>query len=67
MCWCCVVHARGVYAKQTAGQARARPRAQEKRVSFSKSKCCADSLSVYPTPVCICMHKNDHVRTLKIM
>ena len=30
-------------------------------------KCCADSLSVCPTPVCICTYKNDHVRTLKIL
>ena len=30
-------------------------------------KCCADSLSVYPTPVCIRMHKNDHLRTQKIL
>ena len=36
-------------------------------VSFSESKCCADSLSVCPTPVCIRTHKNDHVRTLKIL
>ena len=35
--------------------------------SFSESKCCADSLSVCPTPVCIPTHKNDHVRTLKIL
>ena len=38
--------------------------AQVKFVSFSESKCCADS-SVCPTPVCISTHKN--VRTLKIL
>ena len=32
---------------------------------FSKSDCCADSLSVCPTPVCSRTHKN--VRTLKIL
>ena len=36
------------------------------RKSFPESKCCADSLSVCPTPVCLRTHKNDHVRTLKI-
>ena len=34
---------------------------------FSESKCCADSLSLCPTAVCIRTHKNDHVRTLQIM
>ena len=34
---------------------------------FPSQKRCADSLSVYPTPVCIRTHKNDHVRTLKIL
>ena len=34
---------------------------------FSSQKCCADSLSVCPIPVCIRKHKNDHVRTLKIL
>ena len=29
--------------------------------------CCVDSLSVCPTPVCIRTHKNDHIRTLKIL
>ena len=33
--------------------------------SFSESKCCADSSSVCPTPVCIRTHRN--VRTLKIL
>ena len=41
--------------------------AQETSVSSSESNMCADSLSVCPTPVCMRMHKNDHVRTLKIM
>ena len=34
---------------------------------FSESKCCAGSLSVCLTPVCIRTHKNDNVLTLKIM
>ena len=34
---------------------------------FPSKKCCADSLSVYPTPVCIRTQKNDHVCTLKIL
>ena len=34
---------------------------------FPSQKCCADSLSVCPTPVCIRKHTIDHVRTLKIM
>ena len=29
-------------------------------------KCCAESLSVCPTPGCIRTHKNDHVRMPKI-
>ena len=33
--------------------------------SFSESKCCADSLSVCPNPVCTCTHKN--VCTVKIL
>ena len=33
---------------------------------FPGQKCCADSLSVCPTPVCVHTHTNDHVRTLKI-
>ena len=39
------------------------------RFFTSIKKCCADSLSVCPAPVCIIIrkHKNDHVRTLKIM
>ena len=42
--------------------------AQDKFVSvFPRPKCCADSLSVCPTPVCILMHKNDHVRTSEIL
>ena len=40
---------------------------QEQIVSFfAESKCCADS-SVCPTPVCVRLHKNGHVRTLKIL
>ena len=35
--------------------------------SFSESKCCADSLLVCPTPMCICTHKNDHIHMLKIL
>ena len=35
--------------------------------SFPEPKCCADSLSVCPTPVCIRTHKNDHVRMFKII
>ena len=34
---------------------------------FLVKKCSADSLLVCPTPVCIGRHKNDHVRTLKIL
>ena len=34
---------------------------------FPSQKCCTDSLSVCPTPVCIRTHQNDHVRTLKIL
>ena len=34
---------------------------------FPSQKSCADSLSVCPTPVCTHMHKNDDVRTLKIL
>ena len=34
---------------------------------FPSQKCCADSLSVCPTPVCIHTHMNDQLRTLKIM
>ena len=42
--------------------------AQEKSVKICPSqKCCADSLSVCPAPVCIRTHKNDHVRTIKIL
>ena len=42
--------------------------AQDKFVRvFLSQKYCADSLSVCPTPVCIRTHKNDHVRTLKVM
>ena len=42
--------------------------AQEKFVRvFLSQKCCADSLSVCPTPVCIRTHKNEHIRTLKIL
>ena len=33
---------------------------------FPCQKCCADSLSVCPTPVCIRTHTNDHVRTLQM-
>ena len=34
--------------------------------SFSPSqKSCADSLSLWPTPVCMRMRKNDHVRHVK--
>ena len=36
---------------------------QETFVSFSKS----DSLSVCPTPMCIHIHKNDHIRMLNIL
>ena len=39
--------------------------AQEKCVCFQGQNCCTDSLSVCPTPVCICMHKNDHESALK--
>ena len=43
-----------------------RPEHKQKLWEFSESKCCADSLSVCPTLVCmICTHKN--VRTLKIL
>ena len=35
--------------------------------SFSESKCYADSLSVCITPVYTRTHRNNHVRTLKIM
>ena len=42
-------------------------RAQEKLWVFPSEKGYADSLSVCPTPVCICMHTKDHVRTLKIL
>ena len=41
--------------------------AQEKLGVFPSQKCCADSLLVCPTPVCIRIHENDHVRTLKIL
>ena len=34
---------------------------------FPSHKCCADSLSVCPIPVCIRTHKNKYVRTLKII
>ena len=36
---------------------------------FPSQKCCADWLSMCPTPMCIHTptHKNDHARTLKIM
>ena len=34
-------------------------------IGFSESKCCADSLSVCPTPVCV--HTHENVRTLKIL
>ena len=33
---------------------------------WAGSKCCVDSLPVYPTLVCIRTHKNAHVRMLKI-
>ena len=29
---------------------------------FPSQKCCADSLSVFPSPVCIRTHKNDHIK-----
>ena len=38
-----------------------------RKLVFLSQKCCADSLSVCPTPVCIRTHKNDHVRTIKIL
>ena len=34
---------------------------------FPSQKCCADSLSACPTPECIRTHKNDHVRTLRVL
>ena len=46
-------------------EVRIPPGAQEKLVSFSESKY-ADSLLVCPTPICICTHKNDYVRTLSM-
>ena len=36
-------------------------------IVFPSQKRCADSLSVWATPVCTRTHKNNHVRTLKIM
>ena len=38
---------------------------EQKYELFRVKKCCADSVSVCPTPVCIRTHKNDHARTLK--
>ena len=34
---------------------------------FPSQNCCADTMSMCPTPVCIHTHKNDRVRTLKIL
>ena len=42
-------------------------RGTRKTSSFLSQKGCADSLSLCPTPVCICTHTNDHVRTLKTL
>ena len=43
------------------------PRFESQVWVFSKSKCCAASLSVCPTPVWKRMHKNDYVHKLKIL
>ena len=45
---------------------RFKPRLEHKNKFVSES-CCADSLSVCPTPVCIHLHKNGHVHTLQPM
>ena len=42
-------------------------RSTRNNCEFFRVKKCADLLSVCPTPVCICTHKNDHVHTLKIL
>ena len=36
-----------------------------KNVFFASQKCCADSLSVCQSPVCIRTHENEHVRLLR--
>ena len=51
---------------KTRGSNPSRAQEQFMRV-FPSQKCCADSLLVCPTPVYMCTHKNDHVRTLKVL
>ena len=46
-----------------------RPHQEHKKTLrvFPSQKCCADSLSVCPTPMCVHTHTNDHIRMLKIL
>ena len=58
---------RGIKRGSTQRSFLERIRKGHRRSDQHWKKCCADLLSVCPTPLCICTHKNDHVCMLKIL